>query len=136
MTLKLEVVTPKGRVLDRTVDEVSLPGALGEFGVLEGHIPVLSALRAGVLSYIDKGKTERLAVGGQGFAEVGGEKKVLVLTDLCMTRDEIDAGMAKEELADAQSSLDTYSGHADDTNYRRLQQQIEWAEARLALLDH
>ncbi|RMF72936.1 MAG: F0F1 ATP synthase subunit epsilon, partial [Acidobacteria bacterium] len=46
--IHLEVVTPERRVFERDVDEVILPGALGMFGVLPGHAPLLSELQAGV----------------------------------------------------------------------------------------
>ena len=36
--IQLEIVTPKGRALAVAVDEVSLPGENGEFGVLPGHL--------------------------------------------------------------------------------------------------
>ena len=46
MSLHLEVVTPRGMVVKTEVESVRLPGKVGEFAVLEGHIPLLSALAA------------------------------------------------------------------------------------------
>ena len=40
--LKLSVVTPEGQTLAQEVDEVTVPGLLGEFGVLDGHVPLLA----------------------------------------------------------------------------------------------
>ncbi|MDR2161181.1 MAG: F0F1 ATP synthase subunit epsilon, partial [Desulfovibrio sp.] len=51
MALHLEIVTPDGPVLSRQVDYVSVPGTEGVFGVLPGHIPLLSALAVGSLHY-------------------------------------------------------------------------------------
>ena len=45
--IELEIVTPKGRALLASVDEVTAPSVQGEFGVLPGHLPLLAALRAG-----------------------------------------------------------------------------------------
>ena len=67
--LALSVVTPTGVAFEQQVDEVTVPGLLGEFGVLPGHIAVLSAVKAGVLSYRAGTERGRLAVG-EGFAEV------------------------------------------------------------------
>jgi F-type H+-transporting ATPase subunit epsilon len=134
MALHLQVVTPKGKALEATVDEVSVPGALGEFGILEGHIPVLSALKAGVVHYTSGGKTGHLAVGGRGYVEIAGEEKVMVISDSCMTSDDVDADMAKEELAEAQARLASYEGTTDDAEYQLIEQKINWAQARLALL--
>ncbi len=134
MALHLQVVTPKGKALEATVDEVSVPGALGEFGILEGHIPVLSALKAGVLHYIASGKVGHLAVGGRGYIEIAGEEKVMVISDSCMTKDDVDADMAREELAEAEARLASYDGTTEDAEYQLIQQKIDWAQARLALL--
>ena len=139
MALQLEVVTPKGKALALAVDEVSVPGTLGEFGILEGHIPVLSALRAGLLRYVANGKTEQIAVGGRGYVEIAGtqvdgREKVMVISDACMTKDQVDADMAREELAEAKARLESYDGTTEDAEYQLIQQKVDWAEAQLALL--
>jgi ATP synthase F1 epsilon subunit len=77
--IQLEVVTPKGRALSEKVDEVSLPGEAGEFGVLPGHLPALAAARTGIVSYRVGNDTKKCAIGS-GFVEVSSDK-VLVLTD-------------------------------------------------------
>ena len=43
--IELEIVTPKGRALAESVDEVTAPSVQGEFGVLPGHLPMVAALR-------------------------------------------------------------------------------------------
>ena len=48
--LKLEIVTPERRVLDTEVEMVTIPTASGEAGILTNHAPLLSELKAGVLS--------------------------------------------------------------------------------------
>ncbi|HEX7666861.1 MAG TPA: ATP synthase F1 subunit epsilon, partial [Polyangiaceae bacterium] len=40
MAIQLEIVTPKGRALKETVDEVRAPSVEGEFGILPGHLPL------------------------------------------------------------------------------------------------
>lgn len=49
--LKLEVITPYGELINEDVDEVYTTGAEGDFGVLPGHCPFLTAIRIGSLSY-------------------------------------------------------------------------------------
>jgi F-type H+-transporting ATPase subunit epsilon len=73
----LEVVTPDRLVLSTEADVVVCPGVEGQFGVLAGHIPFLSALEIGEMYYRQGGKTEYLAVSG-GFAEVTGAKVTIV----------------------------------------------------------
>ena len=45
--LLLEVVTPDRKLLSAEADVVVLPGVEGQFGVLHGHVPFLSALDIG-----------------------------------------------------------------------------------------
>ena len=56
--IQLEIVTPKGRALVATVDEVTAPSVEGEFGVLPGHLPLLAALRTGLVSYRQGSETK------------------------------------------------------------------------------
>ena len=56
-SMQLEVLTPQRTAVTAEVDEVTVPGLLGEFGVLPGHTPFLTALKAGTLSW--RGKSRR-----------------------------------------------------------------------------
>jgi F-type H+-transporting ATPase subunit epsilon len=71
MPLHFELVTPERLVRSEEVHMVVVPGAEGEFGVLEGHAPFMSTLRNGDIAvYRTAGaEPERIAVQG-GFAEV------------------------------------------------------------------
>lgn len=68
--IRLSIVTPMGRALDREVESVTVPGIWGEFQVLPGHTQVLSELAEGEVSYGVGSETGHFAVLG-GFAEVG-----------------------------------------------------------------
>jgi len=129
MALHLEIVTPKGSVVDVEVEQVTLPGKLGEFGVLDGHIPFLSALKPGVVSYAVGGEWKRLAIGS-GFAEVGAERKVLVLTDSHAKPGEIDVGETEKELADLEAQLKAWTGELS-AEHQELLDGAAWAQARL-----
>lgn len=71
MPLKFELVTPSKLVRSETVHMVVVPGTEGDFGVLEGHAPVMSTIRDGaMLVYKAEGAApETIEVRG-GFAEV------------------------------------------------------------------
>jgi F-type H+-transporting ATPase subunit epsilon len=101
--LDLEIVTPKGRALKETVDEVTAPSVEGEFGVLPGHVPLVAALRAGIVSYRIGADVKRVAVGA-GFAEAG-PNKVVILADDYVERDKIDPVLVRRELAEVQTSI-------------------------------
>jgi F-type H+-transporting ATPase subunit epsilon len=77
--MHLEVLTPLKSAVSADVDEVTVPGLVGDFGVLPGHTPFLTALRAGTLSWRGKGGAGTLTVG-PGYCEVDGKDKIVVLT--------------------------------------------------------
>ena len=101
--LHLEIVTPRRRVVEVEVDEVRLPGALGEMGVLPGHIPLLTSLAAGPLTYFDGSTVTKYAVRG-GFAEVLPDR-VTVLATVAEAPDDIDVAVARTSLDEANEKL-------------------------------
>ena len=118
--LTLEVVTPDRKILSTEADVVVLPGVEGQFGVLYGHVPFLSALDIGEMYYRDGGKTEFLSVSG-GFAEVTGTKVTIVAEAAELGR-EIDIERARRALERAEKRL----AMARTEN-------IDWARAEAAL---
>ncbi len=81
MALHFELVTPEKLVRSEGVHMVVVPGAEGDFGVLEAHGPMMSTLRDGTISiYSSAGATpETIAVDG-GFAEVS-DKGLTILAE-------------------------------------------------------
>ena len=79
-TLKLDIVTPVGKIFSNNVKSVTLPGVEGEFGVLPGHIGIVTTLNPGVIE-IEKidGKKEIVAINW-GYAKVD-EKSVDILAE-------------------------------------------------------
>jgi F-type H+-transporting ATPase subunit epsilon len=72
MPLHFELVTPERLIRSEEVHMVVVPGAEGDFGVLEGHAPFMSTIRNGELAIYRagmSGEPERIAIQG-GFAEV------------------------------------------------------------------
>jgi F-type H+-transporting ATPase subunit epsilon len=101
--IALEIVTPKGRALAASVDEVTAPSVQGEFGVLPGHLPLLAAIRTGIVTYRMGTESKRCAVGA-GFAEAGPDKLV-ILTDEYTERDRIDPVLVRKELGEVEEEL-------------------------------
>ncbi len=91
--IRLEIVTPERVIVSADVDMVTAPGALGEFGVLPGHTPMLTTLGIGRVAYRREGETRELAVSW-GYAEVGPEK-VTILAETAEQVDEIDVDRAE-----------------------------------------
>ena len=103
MAIKLAIVTPEAEALTIDCDEVVAPGVSGDVGLLPGHVPLITALRPGVLTVIADGKSSYYAVS-TGFAEIEHDQ-VTVLTSSCEASDAIDTDEAKTALAEAEKAL-------------------------------
>lgn len=109
--LSLEIVTPDRAIVQEQVDEVEIPGSEGYFGVLPGHTPLLSSLKAGELWY-RKGQEKFYLSIAFGFAEVLPDR-VTILADTAERAEEIDVAraemvkrLAEEQLAKPQIDMD------------------------------
>jgi F-type H+-transporting ATPase subunit epsilon len=53
--MQLEIITPENKVFSGDVTAVQLPGTDGLFQVLNGHAPIISALKEGIVKVdVDK----------------------------------------------------------------------------------
>src|SRR5271167_1428682 len=114
-SILLEIVTPTGIALREQVTEVTAPSIAGEFGVLPGHLPVLAALRVGLVTYHkagEGGEGHRLAVA-HGFVEVA-DDKALLLTDKFATKDSVDVVRVRLRLKEVDDELDHWHGELTD----------------------
>lgn len=141
--MRLSVTTPRGAVVETDIDEISAPGTVGEFGVLPGHVPMMAALKPGVLTYRAGDRTLTFAVG-EGFlqvapaptpAAVGGSSnattdRVLVLVDQALGARSIDAAAARKELADTEAQLAAWKGELDGT-HQELIARRDWSLAKV-----
>ena len=102
--IDLEIVTPKGKALTASVDEVTAPSVNGEFGVLPGHLPVVASTRTGIVTYRQGSESKRVAIGS-GFAEAG-QNKLLILAEDYAERSMIDPVIVRKDLAEIQAKLE------------------------------
>ena len=108
--MQLRVVTPLGSKVDTNASQVTVPGELGDMGILPGHRALLSGLGIGVLSYTADGATAYLAVNG-GYVEVD-DDGVIVVTETAESPDEIDVERARAALARTQKEAAELEGDA------------------------
>ncbi|MBA2918492.1 ATP synthase F1 subunit epsilon [Sphingomonas sp. MAH-20] len=81
MPLHFELVTPEKLVRSEGVYMVTVPGTEGDFGVLEGHSPLVSTLRDGDLLVFVTQAAQPATIRVQGgFAEVN-ERGLTVLAE-------------------------------------------------------
>ena len=126
--LNLEVVTPHRTVLVEDVDSVTLPGIEGELGILPEHIPLLTTLDTGIMSYVNgSGNTQAIAVHW-GYAQVDGNN-VRVLAELAETADEIDLQRAQDAEKKAKDIL--ISGTSSTIDWEKEQSRQDKYESKL-----
>lgn len=70
--LHFSLVAPEREVFSGEVDRVDAPGAEGDFGVLAGHAPFMTALREGTVTITDGSATRTFEIHG-GFADVNAQ---------------------------------------------------------------
>ena len=122
----LSIVTPTGAVVSTEIDEVTLPGSEGEFGVLPAHQPALVMLGGGAVSYRGPSGTGTVFVQG-GVVEIRPDS-VLVLTDRALMPGDIDRTAAQQLLNQVNDVAD--SGMIlDDDAIRRKSAERGYAEA-------
>jgi len=103
-TLKFELVTPERMTLSEDAAQVVVPGVEGEFTVLPGHAPVISALRPGVIEVaLPDASKKRIFVKG-GFAEIDGDH-LTVLAERAIDVAAMDAATIATELQAAEADL-------------------------------
>jgi ATP synthase F1 epsilon subunit len=127
--LAVNLVTPRGVVAHTDADSVQAPGELGEFELLPGHVPMLTALRPGVLTIGTKAR-QRYAVSS-GYLRVDPSGAVEILVEQALPTVDIDAEAAKKDLAGAEAELAKWGDRPLDGDYVNMQQRAGWARARL-----
>ena len=132
--LAVNLVTPRGVVAHTDADSVQAPGELGEFELLPGHVPMLTALRAGVLTIGTKARS-RYAVS-TGYLRVDPSGAVEILVEQAQPQKDIDAAAAKSDLAAAEAELSKWGDKAQDGDYTNLQHRAGWAKARIDTVAH
>lgn len=130
--IRLEVVTPETYVVDEEAQIVVAPGSLGEFGVLIGHTPFLTTLRAGEMHYTDASGAQRYVFVSGGFAEALPDK-VTVLAESAERRKDIDIDRAKAAMECAQERL--AQSKAENIDFNRAKAAMERALYRIRLVE-
>lgn len=130
MTLTLRVLAPDQSVFDGPVDEVILPSATGQLGVLTGHVSMLTALDSGVLRLREGSAWKAIALLG-GFAEVDANQ-VTVLVNGAELGSSIDRAAAEREFEAAEQHVRAFEGQQPSPEKLKAQDAFARARARLS----
>ena len=92
-----ELITPSKTLVSNEFDMVVVPGAEGDFGVLQNHSNLISMLRPGILKTYNNNKVDKEFFLYSGFADVTSDK-LTVLSDIALEKNEFDLKFEKENL--------------------------------------
>ena len=98
--IAFDLVSPERLLLSVQADMVTVPGAEGYMGIMAGHSPLVSTLRAGMIDVLIDGKDDRYFIRG-GFAEIS-PAKITVLAEEAIPMTELDLAVLDQRIADAQ----------------------------------
>jgi len=98
--IAFDLVSPERLLLSTEADMVTVPGTEGYLGVMAGHAPLVTTLRAGMIDVQVNGHDDRYFIRG-GFAEIG-PAKVTVLAEEAVPMTELDLAVLDQRIADAQ----------------------------------
>lgn len=117
-TFHFDLVSPEKLAFSGEVDQVDIPGAEGDFGVLANHAPVVAAMRPGILTVITGNSKQKIIVLG-GLAEVS-EKGLTVLADTATSIEELDRAKFAATIEEMEAKLTEKEGSELDHAIERL----------------
>ncbi|WP_028116984.1 F0F1 ATP synthase subunit epsilon [Ferrimonas senticii] len=104
MTVHLDVVSAQERMFSGLVEQISITGVEGELGILPGHVPLLTAIKPGMVRIVKQhGHVEVMYLSG-GVLEVQPDC-ITVLADVAVRAADIDAEAATAAMQAAQQQL-------------------------------
>ncbi len=102
-TFQVSLVSPERLLFAGQVDQVDLPGAEGDFGVLAGHAPVVAMLRPGLVTAIAGSVRDRFVVFG-GLAEFS-QDDLTILAESAASVDDFDLAGLEARIGAMQEDL-------------------------------
>lgn len=127
--MELEIVSSTADVFKTEIKELYIPAHLGKAGILENHLPYLSLIDTGELSYKDKNGEYHYLYITDGFLEVL-DNKIVVISDSIekgedFDKDDIETKLQEiEKIIKASSSLE--AGITPEDLEKALQSQKEY----------
>jgi F-type H+-transporting ATPase subunit epsilon len=102
-TFHFDLVSPEKLVFSGEVEQVDVPGAEGDFGVLASHAPMVTTLRPGILTVRGGNGEQKIVVLG-GFAEVSPDG-LTVLADVAENVADIDRTMITTRISELEQRI-------------------------------
>ena len=109
---ELSIISAESKVFEGKVENILVPGMVGDFLVLSNHAPCISSIRPGFLEFSEgTSDKQRYFVSG-GIIEVSNNNMVSVLVDSAVSGEKI----VKEDITNLISEVDDRLSAADTIN--------------------
>ncbi|MGH6888675.1 MAG: F0F1 ATP synthase subunit epsilon [Rhizomicrobium sp.] len=111
--IAFDLVSPERLLLTDEAEMVTVPGSEGDFGVLAGHMPLISALRPGLIEIRGgnrSGDSKFFVLGG--FAEAS-PVKLTILAEEAIPMTRIDAQVLDQRIRNTEEDLGLAKSEAD-----------------------
>ena len=134
--LTLDILTPTGPIAEASsvqVESVSVPAVQGEIGLLAEHIPILTPISPGIVSYSKSGVKTELAIGG-GMLDVSSNGVVTILAERIHRANEVDREKTEAELAKLRHELSEQKDSIDSHEMKTMLKLQGWLEAQLRIV--
>lgn len=121
-TIQFDLVSPESKIVSEAVTMAVIPGIEGDFGVLNGHMPLVASVGAGVVEvYRDDMQqvTDRVFVSG-GVADVT-DTQCTLLAEQAVNVNDINKSDIQQQVADLQEAFDMAE---NDIEKNRLQKKL------------
>lgn len=129
-SLHFEFVSPERVLFSGDVDQVDLPGAEGDMGILPLHAPIVTALRPGVVTIFNQGRREEVVVVG-GFAEMS-PAGLTILADRAVAREDFDTAELAADIKDTEEDVADAKDDAERDKLTRHLEQLRSLQTALA----
>ena len=130
--MKFSLFTPEKTLFEnKELKELIVPSVKGYLGILPGHAPLVSLLKAGVLKYLPKNSESwRSLALGWGYLEVYPEG-VRVLAESAKTKETLDKAQAEKNLNQVLAQLERIN--LEPKEREKLEKERLWLEGQLEL---
>ena len=102
----VEIISPDQTVLKQETNEVIIPSFEGQMGILNGHIPLITFLRPGIITI--KGENEKKYYVEEGTVEFS-NNNLLILTSTAKDLANFDKSKINEMLQKVEANLNAES---------------------------
>ena len=126
-TVFCSIVSAEQEIFAGQVEMVVASGTIGELGILPGHTPLLSGVKAGAVRLVLEGGEEQIFFASGGFIEVQ-PTSITILADTAMRADDLDEAEALEAKKKAELEL---SGQKSDIDFARVSADLQEQAAML-----